>query len=264
MRILIACPIKDREWILPDYLEHILALDYDKSKISLYFVINNCIDNSLKHIKNFCIKHSHLYERIYVDNHTDKEMPDDKRTKEVRRNYTYHLLAALRNRMLDKCVEIGADYLLSCDSDILVRPDTLKRLLEHKEHCVSSLVYNGYLYQSIDEAYKFSNCLRFNANKGIYEHVVSKRIAEPNSNPVGTTTVVDFTGACILISRELASKARYAYFNRGEDEPFCKSAKKLGYNVLCDISMLQAHIMSPHILLLYRKCQLPHLTYKEV
>jgi GT2 family glycosyltransferase len=205
-----------------------------------------------------------LYEKIYVDNHTDKDIPNDKRTKEIRRNYTYHLLAALRNRMLDKCVEINADYLLSCDSDILMRPDTLKRLLEHKEHCISSLVYNGYLHQSVEEAYKFSNCLRFNADRGIYEHVVSKKIAEPFSNIVGTTTVVHFTGACILISRELASKARYAYFNRGEDEPFCRSARQLGYNVLCDVSMLQAHIMSPHMLLLYRKGQLPHLTEEEV
>jgi GT2 family glycosyltransferase len=178
----------------------------------------------------------------------------------TRRGHTYYWLAELRNMLLAKCVELDCDYLLSCDCDILMKTNTLIRLLAHNEHCVSSLVYNGYIhnpekhdssFSCIENAHLFSNCLIFDEDKKIYVHIRNKRIKEPDKNPVGTTIVTHITGACILISKELASKAKYGYFYIGEDEHFCRQARMLGYNVLCDVSLLNPHIMSKMLLKLY-------------
>jgi hypothetical protein len=266
MRVLIGCPVKDRAWILPTYLQSVLDLIYPKDKISLYWIVNNSSDASFLMLSSFKEQFDHVYEKITIEVCNDPNVPKDIRRRDIRRDHTYNWLPKLRNKLLDKCIELDCDYLLSCDCDILMKDETLQRLLDHKEHCVSSLVYNGYLhrptgfpasYSPIENAYLFPNCLNWDEEKQIYIHIRSRCIREPQDNPIGKTIVAHFTGACILISKELCGKSRYAYFNRGEDEPFCRGARERGYNVLCDVSMFNAHIMSESLLQLYQNGLLP-------
>jgi len=190
----------------------------------------------------------------------------DKRDTDIRRKYTYTWLSHLRNKILKKCIKLNCDYLFSVDTDILIKKDLLNRLLEHKKHIVSALIYNGYLYMPknapidynpIKNAYKYPNIMRnlpikddkFNIyNRIRYEHIVNYNVEYPEKNEHGKLLEVDYTGACILISKNVCEKAEYNVNEViGEDEPFCFSAKESGFKIYCDVSCFQHHCMSEEI-----------------
>lgn len=247
-KILVACPVSSRGWIIPYYLRNLKNLDYDKKLIDIYWIVNNSTDNSLSLLKDFKQQHKNEYNSIEIEVYNSKNKFTDDRTLEIRKKHTFYWLAELRNKMLKKCIELNADYLFSSDCDILFKKDLLKRLLSHNKHVISSLLYNGYLVaKSLDEAYKYPNILRKAANNK-YEHIVNYKVKYPGENSVGTLISCDLTGACILISKEVCSKAKYDWHIQGEDEYFCQAAKQAGYGLWCDISMYSQHVMSPELL----------------
>lgn len=247
-KILIACPVSTRGWIIPYYLRNLKNLDYDKKLMDIYWIINNSTDNSFSLLKGFQRLHKNQYHAIEIESCSSKTKFKDERRLEVRKQYTYHWLAELRNKILKKCLDLNTDYVLSTDCDILFKSDLLKRLLSHDKPLVSSLLYNGYLVgRSLDEAYKYPNILR-KISSNQYEHIVNYKVKYPEKNPIGTLISCDLTGACILIRRDVCSKARYDWHLQGEDEYFCCSAKEAGFDIWCDVSMYSQHVMSPELL----------------
>ena len=45
-RVMIGCPVRNRAWILPDYLQHLRALKYPQEQIEYCFVINDSFDET--------------------------------------------------------------------------------------------------------------------------------------------------------------------------------------------------------------------------
>ncbi|MDT3699648.1 MAG: hypothetical protein RO469_09480 [Thermincola sp.] len=247
-KILVACPVNSRDWIIPYYLRNLFNLDYDRTLIDIYWIVNNSSDKSLTLLQDFKQQYEREYRSIEIDVYNSKKKFTDERKFEIRKKYSYYWLAELRNKLLKKCLDLDADYLFSSDCDILLRSDILKRLISHNKHIISSLLYNGYLVaKSLDEACKYPNILRKVGNNR-YEHIVNYRVKHPEKNPIGTTIPCDLTGACILISKEVCSKAKYGWHIQGEDEYFCRSAKEAGYDIWCDISMYSQHVMLPELL----------------
>ena len=74
-RILIACPVHNREWILPYYLKYLHALDYDKNLIDIYWIVNNTTDKSKKLLERFKEEHGGAYRSITIEVHNNKKMP---------------------------------------------------------------------------------------------------------------------------------------------------------------------------------------------
>ena len=245
MKLLIACPVQNREWILPEYLHYVHNLDYNKKDITLYWIINNSTDGSKGILELFKEGHKDEYADIIIEEYNNSKYAADARNKKQRRGSTYFWLAELRNKILDKGKDF--DYTLSSDCDILLRYDTLTQLLSHKEDAVSALVYNGHKVNR-KEPWRFPNILRYSPAHKNYHHIVNKWVKEPWLAPKGKTIPVDFTGACILISNKACHKSRYDYYIKGEDEPFSKGVKKFG-NLLCDVSLLNIHIMDKDMLL---------------
>jgi len=248
-RILIGTPIRDRAWIIPYYLSCLYGLNYDKKLIDLYWIINNSSDQSQKLLKDFKYKYNNEYNSITIEITNKPKLPTYDRENSVGiRQEVYPWLAYLRNKLLDKCVSFNCDYLWSTDSDILFKPDTLSRLLSHNIPVVSALLYNGYLHDGIESAYKYPNILR-EIKPRLYQHISNYRIKNPQLNSFGTLIEVDYTGASILISKDVCKVAKYDG-NKiyGEDESFCWSAKQNGYKLYCDISLFLNHIMSPELL----------------
>jgi hypothetical protein len=258
-RILIACPVRDREFVLSHYLDHIYKVDYKKSIIDLYFIINNSKDNSLQLLKNFQKSHKDEYNSITIETHNDPKIPQDDRSKVIRDNYIYDHLSTLRNMILKKCVELDCDYVLSCDCDILVQPDILNRLLSHNKPIVASLIYNGYLhrpqgcdinYNPIENAWRFPNILK-KLSDGTYQHIANYKVKNWKQNPEGTLLEVDFTGAVSIISKDACKVMEYAWNVLGEDLPACQTAQANGFKLYCDVSCYSQHIMSKELLQVY-------------
>lgn len=259
-KILIACPISNREWVLDYYLNNIYKIEYPKNLISLYFIVNNSSDRSSDILKEFKSKYKSEYNNIKIDICNSKKNFKDDRSAKTRNEFTYNWLSELRNKITRECVKRDHDYLFSCDSDILVPSNILKKLLSHKKDFVASLIYNGYLYtpkgaeedyDPIKNAYKFPNILRGSAYSG-YKHLVNSNVKNPNLvDYENSLTEVDFSGAVFLASKEICGAGKYCWHQQGEDEPFCRSSKMKGFKLYCDLSCYSQHMMNDNILKMY-------------
>lgn len=252
-RIMIGSPCRNRAWILPYYLRNLYNLTYNKKAISLYFLVNNSNDQTFQILSEFANAHQHEYSRIKIDVFDNSKIPEDNRNQKldklgnitsVRREFIYDFLSILRNKLLLKCVEWDCDYLLSSDSDIILRPDCIDKLLSHDTAVCAGLIYNGYLYaQEADNYMKYPNILK-RLPDGQYQHIYNYYV----KNKTGYFPV-DFSGACILISKAVCKISKYAPDKAyGEDLPWSQSVQAAGYKIYCDCSCYNQHVMSEKLL----------------
>lgn len=142
-----------------------------------------------------------------------------------------------RNLVVEHALEIGYDYILWIDSDIIVPKDILTKLLAHKEDIVSG-VYS----------YKVIGATEAVAKKygpdGIYLDLQLDDVRAMKG-----LQEIDAVGfGCILTSTEVFKKMKPPYFiyddDMGEDVYFCKNAQALGYKVWLDPAIKCGHIGS--------------------
>lgn len=246
--ILISCPVRDRSWILPEYLDHICSLDYPKDRISILWVVNQSTDNSEEILKKFKRMHQHEYLSIQIKRFVgNKKVPKDERKSMIRNSFIYNHLAEVRNYIFDS---IGYhDYLFSCDSDILVKPNTLKKLLSHNENCMSGLIYNGFL-NSQTEPWRYPNILR-RTHDGKFEHIANTYVKNAPSLNESKVKEVGATGALVLMSREVCQNTRYGFHHQGEDIYWSNDCYHKGYKLYCDYSAYAFHAMNKDLLQQY-------------
>lgn len=228
MRILITAPVRNREWILEDYLKALQELDFDKESLAFHFILNDSVDNSkdiltkFKYIERTKYRYIRLSE---VNFEAPKDLGEEGQGRESgvdRDKFTHPMLAILRNLTLDLARMDNADYLFSVDSDIIVEPDILNKLIEANKDIVAGLISNGG-----SQAYNF---LPFSGNR----NEVKKEIFE-----------VKVTGACCLISKNVFNNRSIRYseqFGTGEDLGFCESARHFCFKSYV-LPYMQRHIL---------------------
>lgn len=223
-KILIGCPARNRDWILPRYLEALEKLDYDDSKLEYCFIVNDSTDKTLEIFQEFRNKKSNQV-RIITCNLQGN-------TGHNRGYYSFFHLAILRNILLGELLKSDCEYLLSVDSDILVPPHTLKYLLADNCDIISALVCNGH---EIGDK-NIYNILKRKLDER-YEHI--------RDFPSDQIFEVDCTGAAYLIKREVIDKYRLRYSaSRGsEDIGFCENAKARGIKIYCNPQVEAKHEM---------------------
>lgn len=249
-RILLACPVRDREYVLPYYLNAVHNLDYPKKLISIYWVVNNSKDQSQKLLEEFKKSYEHEYESITIEIYNNKSIPKDERQDKIRKQ-VYPWLAELRNKLLKKTVKINADYLFSSDCDIIFKADALRRLIEHNLPVVSGLIYNGMLFVGMERGWEYPNILK-ETQPRMYQHIKNYRTKNPEKNPVGTLIETEFTGAIILIAKEVCAVTKYdSNPTYGEDEPWSYDVRQHGWKMFCDVSVFSHHAMNENVLNYY-------------
>jgi hypothetical protein len=267
-KVLISSPIHNRATILPYYLKHIENLTYPKNLISLFFIVNNSTDDTLKILKNFRQMNQNQYRSIEIKEYNTDLSKKDLRTDDMRKQHTYSHLATLRNKIVTKCAKEDHDWLLSCDSDILMKSTIIEDLLYYNKKFgakyIASLIYNGYKhvpidspssYNSIEMAYKFPNVLK-NIGNGTYKHICNWSIKNPNLVEKDALCETDFTGACFLSHKDVCKDMVYAYHSLGEDEPASRSAIMHGNVLYYAPSVYSQHIMDDTLLEMYLNGQL--------
>jgi hypothetical protein len=244
--ILISTGIHNRSWILNLYLEHIYNLLYNKSLLSLYFIINNCNDSSLSILQNFKNLHGHKYNSFEIEIYNNSKIPQDERSTEIRNNFTYSWLSQIRNKIFSKCVELDCSYLASIDSDILVPKNFLNDLLVENKNIISSLIHNGYLFAGIDEAYKYPNILNY--DNGAYKHIVNYYVKNPDKSPQDKLIPCTATGAACIYSKDICKKYKFIEHSQGEDIGLAEQYRKDDIIAYCKPYVYSQHIMSPTLL----------------
>ncbi len=233
--ILIGCPIRNRGWILPEYLTRLEQIDYPKDKLAFHFILNDSTDESRFWLENWKELNEDNYRYVKITEH-NFNYPEDLGSSgngrsgsveisQIRHEYTYKALTELRNLLLDSAIEDEKiDYLFSIDSDILIKPDLLNKLINTKKDIISGLISNG------NNAYNF-----FHINNTARGKIPVK---------VNEIFEVSMTGAVILISRNVFTNKniRYSFDLKGEDIGFSQSATKEKFKLYV-LNYLQNHVM---------------------
>ncbi|MBO8159799.1 glycosyltransferase [Thermosyntropha sp.] len=223
-KVMIGCPVRNRAWILPEYLKALENLDYPHEYREYCFIINNSTDRTEQILQEFAVTSLSKVKLIVCN----LEKPRGHRRGE----YSFKHLSYLRNLLLEHFMNSDCLYLFSVDSDIIVPPNALATLIEDGYDIVSALVGNGH-YLGDDQVF---NILR-EQTPGRYVHI--KEFPQNKPFPV------DCTGAAYLIHRRVIKeyKVRYSAERGAEDIGFCEKARLQGIKVYCDPRVRCLHIM---------------------
>lgn len=124
-------------------------------------------------------------------------------------------MAALRNRLCEVALTSGADGLISIDSDIVVVPDLVARLLEPARPWVAALVDNS---RGRRAAYNVM-AMHPEPPYRIWRFPLDHRHGGP----------ADVIGAACYYARVVLAQARFAHDYRGEDVGFARQAQAAGF-----------------------------------
>lgn len=235
--ITIGCPVRDRAIYLPHYLNCIKNQDYPLDKITLLFVENDSVDSTLAILNQFKKENSHLFHRIKILTYNQNTPPDERNTA-TREQYTYNALAKLRNYWL---AQVKTSYAISVDSDIMMSPNTVKKLVEqainNKLDYVAGNIVNGYIFDP-QNPYKYTNMLV--KNGFTYKHI--------ENYPEDSLIEVDFSGAVMCLSQKACKLGRFSWGKQGEDEKFSESLRSQGVKLYADTGVKCTHVMSEEYL----------------
>lgn len=236
--IVLGCPLQNRGWVLPHYLKAISDLDYDKSQIALCFLLNDSTDNTKDLLLEFRKQHEKEYSQIIIKNILFGLPPEDR--NKGRNAQSFHHFAHIRNRWSEIVRTIPeAEWVFSVDSDIIIPANSLKKLLENNKDICSMLANNT--QHRLGVGRDCFNILRLNPiSPNNYKHIIDF--------PLNSLIEVDVTGASYLIRRKVLDNTVYEWHRQGEDVGFCINAKKNGYKIWCDTSLIGNHIMNKNLL----------------
>lgn len=248
--------VRNREWVLPYFLDGIKSIDYDKSKIDILFVVNNSTDNSEKILKHFRLENKESYNSIRVKTIDMRGQPEDSR--QLNRIENYHYIAKLRNDLLSMVK--NTDYVFSIDSDIIIRqPEILQQLISHQKDICSALICNGFIFNP-NVYFNYFNTGKYSDKTGFSS--ITKNVIKNMMNKNEILFESDLTGAIYLLSKKVYKHPfiKYGFTKFGEDLFFCKCAKVQRFKLYTDISLYQYHIMSKEILQKYidNELELPY------
>lgn len=223
-KVLIGCPVRNRAWILPQYLNCLEQLAWPQSLIEYCFIINDCIDQTEQILEQFARRQSASVRLIAVNS--------ERKPAYLRGEYSFSHLADLRNLLLREFLHSDCDFLFSLDSDILAPPDSLSRLIDSGCEVISCLVCNGHILGDLS----VYNILE-KSKSGRYIHI--------RNFPRDCIFPVDCTGAAYLIQRPVVERYGVYYTAQygAEDIGFCENARQKGIPIFCDGRIECVHMM---------------------
>ena len=225
--VFVGCPLRNRQITLNRYLDALYRLNYPRERIHLGFLVNNSTDQTFITLQRFISMVEHEYAGTHLLQWDLDESPTFDRLREGRSYLHYECLAKVRNRFLQMFSTTNADYLFSVDSDIIIHPDTLNRLLSHQKDIVAALVSNGS---------NVWNVMMW-GSRGEADHL--------QQIPNVDLFRVDVTGACYLIhSRVIHAGVQYGFHRQGEDLAFCLEAQRRKFEIFCDPQVQPLHLLA--------------------
>lgn len=146
---------------------------------------------------------------------------------------------ASRNLIVEHALEIGYDYIMWVDSDMILPKNTLTTLMSHGKDIVSGVYAYKLLRGENAVAKRWKD-----KEKDIYEDIPLKEIREKEQlmevNGIGF--------GCVLTKVDVFRHIKKPWFkfttDMGEDIYFCRKAQKAGYKVFLDTSILCGHVGS--------------------
>lgn len=216
-RILITAPLRQDVDIFEEYQKGLDALKVPEGfTVSRFFVVNDC-DEVIPFIHN----------AEYVTVNTG----DEYRKTDNNHEWTPELMtkmSGLRNRTIAEALNGGYDYWFSVDTDLVLDPRTLCRLIEADRDIVSEIFWTQHWCNAWDHD-QYSPPRDEWRKPGLYK--------------------VGMTGACIMV-KTAVFEAGVDYTQipnirkalRGEDRHFCVRAACAGFELWVETSCPATHL----------------------
>ncbi len=212
-----------------------------------------CADELIASIKSFDYPN---FEVLICDFSNDEEYHKKflEQGFKVVRNTEQHetkvkSIVSNRNKIIDFFLKNDYDYLFFLDSDVIIPPDALSRLVNHKKECIGGL-YLGIIKNP------------HNGEMEIYPIIYGMTSSPEELKTIPIIDVPDDKimelGAigfgCTLFNRDYWEKVKIIFFPKSsEDVPTCYSAReKFNIKTYVDTSIKCIHIPKPDIRLDYK------------
>lgn len=211
--IVVGCPVYERGWILPTWFDHLEK----QGEVKFAFVYTPSKDDTLDVIMDRA-------EDPHIIEYTDGVHSEERNWQAKGRIET---MAVMRNLLLEYVREVGADYYLSLDSDILLPPGAIKDLVNDLKHTSYDAVSPVAWLASLPE---ITNA--FYRDRHTFRRVKVLDALQP----------ADVLCAAILMTREVAEATQYSHFSRGEDFSWSEMASAK-FKLAVDTRIKAKHVM---------------------
>lgn len=213
MKLAVACPIYEREWIFDQWADSVEAQTWpDGAEVTTIFGYTRGEGDTLgaicRRFPGSTILHC-------------SDLPafrNSQRSDEAR----YTTLATIRNRIMDAALALNADFLLSWDSD-LIFPDVLGKLFIDRPVAGALVDMTGEDWL-MEEGHGFPSWMWMHERSGALREEDWCPADNPEPFQVGVVM------GAVLISRPVIEQARYAYHSLGEDIGFAYSCEAYGFD----------------------------------
>lgn len=231
MRVLIGAPAKQDPRIFREFLKSLDALKLpDGVTVDRFFVVNDCPE---------ILDQLHPNEYV-IENTGDVYITDENTHRWTDENL--YKMCKLRNILLDRVISGGYDALFMVDTDLILHPMTLWRLLKNQKDLCAEIFWTA--AQPDTPEIQWPNC--WDVDQCSYWPDSLEKWRQPGIHRVGGT------GACFLISRRaIEAGCDYSPIPNiykalaGEDRWFCLRAYCLGFEIFIDTHYPATHLYRP-------------------
>lgn len=237
MKILVAVPVRNRAWVLPETFERFKNLHVPSHvHLDFYFLVNNSNDESEEMIKEYGFN----YDVMNLENPT---------CSEVRGHYSHNHLSIIRNKLLSYASEHQYDFVITSDSDILLPSETIVKLLEGYSLLKQKYITDKIVVSPLVRNYEYDSFPAHNVAKKDENGKFKSLTKFPHDHHFE----VDLLGAVTFIPKSLFH-CKYGDHPFGEDAVFCSDVVMNGGHLFIDPTIRTVHVMKKG---LYVKAGLP-------
>ena len=167
--VFVAVLAKQKEIVLPYWLECLYALDYPKDRIVLYVRSNNNTDATESILRGWIAEYGKEYRAVY-EVYEDVETAVEKYDVHEWNEERFSVLARIRQDSIELAEKLDTDFYFVCDVDNFLLPHTLRNLVRWNVGVVSPMLM--YAYTEAEESHRefYSNYHNVVTPNGYFEN----------------------------------------------------------------------------------------------
>ncbi|ONG88278.1 hypothetical protein BKK40_22805 [Bacillus cereus] len=247
-RILIGSPIKQKEKILKEFLISLQELETNELEIGYCFIDDNEEIQSSELLKKFAQKNENV---LVIEGKKVQIYQRDENTHYWNEDLIWKV-AEYKNKIINKMLEDGYDYLFFIDSDLVLHPKTLQHLVQLNKDIVAEIFWTKWEKNNLELPqvwlYDHYTLYEYHREEMLEEKEMQRRTLEfLNMLKIPGVYEVGGLGACTLFSRSALEKG--VNFSKiknitmwGEDRHLCIRAAALGIKLFVDSHFPAYHI----------------------
>lgn len=249
-RVLIASPVRQKPAILHHFLEGLRRLDTTGMEVAYLFVDNNDDAHASEQLRAFGGQVDAPVHRLRLP---VGEMYHRTETSHYWTENLIGRLAAIKDGILHATLKYGCDYAFLVDSDLVLHPQTLRRVIERQRDILSQVFWTVWTADKppLPNVWYADHYNLYRTQRG--------QTLPPDEQARRTETFLSALafrpgvyrlsglGACTLIARR-AIEAGVSFsplrgsLHLGEDRHFCLRAEALGFHLFADTTLPPLHL----------------------